>query len=111
MHQTVYQGDHTGCIRKDFIPFTEGSVGSDDGCVLLISPVDDFKQHVKSVRQSLWWVWFSAFTLTMNDLTQFDSYLSYERLLIVIPYWFFFPLIRETCMAHINESIIFNQKF
>ena len=46
VNQSVNQGHHARRIGKDLGPFGKGLVGRDDGALLLMPTVDQFKQQV-----------------------------------------------------------------
>jgi hypothetical protein len=47
MEQPVKQRDDAGSVRKDFVPFLEGTIGGQDQRLPLITPVDDLIEKVR----------------------------------------------------------------
>jgi hypothetical protein len=45
MEQTIQQRDDTGGVGKDFVPFFEWPIGSQDDWLAFITPVDDFGSY------------------------------------------------------------------
>jgi hypothetical protein len=46
MQQTIQQRDDAGGAGKDFVPFLEGSVRSEDDRPAFVTPVDDFVKQI-----------------------------------------------------------------
>jgi hypothetical protein len=46
MEQTIQQRDDTGRVGKDFVPFFERTVGSQDDRLAFVTPVDDFVEQI-----------------------------------------------------------------
>ena len=46
MHQPIHEGDDTGGVGEDLVPFAKGLVRGQDGGPLLITAGDDFEQQI-----------------------------------------------------------------
>ena len=46
MEQTIQQRDDTGRAGKDFVPFFERTVCSQDDRLTFVTPVDDFVEQI-----------------------------------------------------------------